>query len=312
MTAPLLSVANLRVDHGLTTVVSDVSFDVHAGCLFGVIGPDGSAKTTLLSTLAGLIEPTHGSIRVCGIAIDQGSGPGQVEVGFMPNQLALHEDLTPREFLELFASAHGLARTRRRARIDEMLELFSLTEVDTRLTGELDHDTQRRVLLARALLHDPSVLLLDEPVSGMEPYVREELGQTLRAIAERGKAIIVSSPVLTDLQGSCTHVGIMDRGSMVISGRIADVLEGLRPGRSVQLSLVHPDGRLHGFLSEQPNVKEVEANHESAHFRLDGGLQEAAGLLRRLVESDFELAHFDAQDGALQEILARVDGARPG
>jgi len=312
MTHPLLAVANLYIHRGRTAAVRDVSFEVSPGSVFGLIGPDGAGKSTLLSSLATLVEPSAGSIHVCGISVQERPAEALSHLGFMPDQGELQEDLRVREFLELFASAHAIPRAERGARIDEILEQMGLTDVSKAPVGKLNLPMRKRVVLAKTLLHDPRVLLLDEPAAGLEAEGRDELTRTLRTLGQAGKAIVVSSSVLDEMETFCTHVGILDAGSLALSGRTADVLEGLRPGRSIRLSLVHPDGRLQRFLAEQPNVKDVEADHESAQFHLDGGLQEAAGLLRRLVESDFELAHFAAQEGGLGDILAQVHGDEPG
>lgn len=310
MAETLLSVEQLRVDYEDLTAVDDVSFSVEAGMVYGLIGPNGAGKTSIIRVIAALLEPTYGSVRVAGIDVIDSPQEALRQVGFMPDFPPLYDDLTVREFLALFASAYGLETGKRRQRIDELLEQVQLTEKAETAAGSLSRGMKQRLFLAKTLLHDPKVLLLDEPASGLDPRARLDLRDVIINLGKQGKAVLVSSHILAEMADFCNSVGIMERGKMLVSGRIDEILKQIQPGLTMALRLVAADDRLGTALAGQAGVSQVQLDGVKASFKLAGGAPEAAALLKQLIGDGFAVADFHEVAGNLQDIFLQVSTGR--
>ncbi|MBL8631984.1 MAG: ABC transporter ATP-binding protein [Myxococcales bacterium] len=310
MAEPLLSIQGLRVDYEDITAVDDVSFSVEAGMVYGLIGPNGAGKTSIIRVIATLLQPTYGQVRVCDIDLVAEPLRALHHIGFMPDMPPLYEDLYVEEFLELFASAYGLSGATRRKRIDELIEKVQLGEKRRTPAGELSRGMKQRLFLAKTLLHDPKVLLLDEPASGLDPRARLELRDVIVELGREGKAVVVSSHILAEMADFCNSVGIMERGKMLLSGRIEDILKRLRPGLLLRVRLLVPDDRLGAQLAGFAGVSDVEIDGASATFKLVGDPDSAANLLKELIQKDFRVAEYREQTSNLQDIFLQVSTGR--
>jgi ABC-2 type transport system ATP-binding protein len=228
VTAPAIRVSNLWHRFGTRTVLSGVSFEVGAGEIFGFIGPNGAGKTTTIRAMATLLEPTAGSIEIDGV--DVGIDPERVRhiIGYMPDHAGVYERITIREYLEFFADAYNVADA---SVVDAVLELTELRRLDQRLVAALSKGMKQRLQIARILLHDPKVLILDEPASDLDPRARIEVRDLLLELRELGKTVFLSSHILTELSDVCTSVGILERGALVASGPINEIARRLAEGR---------------------------------------------------------------------------------
>jgi ABC-2 type transport system ATP-binding protein len=306
----LLRVEELRVDYEDVAAVRDVSFDVEAGMVYGLIGPNGAGKTSIMNAIATLVEPTYGQVSICGASVYEDPVHALPRLGFMPDFPPLYEDLTVLEFLELFASAYGIPRGLRRTRIDALLEQVHLGEKRHAMTGGLSRGMGQRLFLAKTLLHDPDVLLLDEPASGLDPNARSELAGIIRGLGQANKAVLVSSHILAEMEDFCNSVGIVEEGHMLVSGRIGEVTSGLHAGRSTRLSLATPDERLVAFLAARSDVTQLVADSSRAAFELAGDVADAAALLRALVDAGFAVADFAEEEAGIQEIFTRLSAGK--
>jgi ABC-2 type transport system ATP-binding protein len=221
---PAIRVRHLSHRYGAREVLRDVSFDVAQGEIFGFIGPNGAGKTTTIRVMATLLEPATGRVEIDGydVSID----PDQVRraIGYMPDHAGVYERITVREFLEFFADAYQVPDG---GVVDVVLELTDLSKLDGRLVAELSKGMKQRLQVARILLHDPKVLILDEPASDLDPRARIELRDLLLELRELGKTIFLSSHILTELSDVCTSVGILERGQLIVAGPIAAIGEEL-------------------------------------------------------------------------------------
>ncbi len=310
MAEPLLSVKGLRVDYEDITAVDDVSFSVEAGMVYGLIGPNGAGKTSIIRVIATLLQPTYGQVQVCGIDLVADPLHALQHLGFMPDMPPLYEDLFVEEFLELFASAYGLSGATRSKRIDALLEKVQLVEKRRTPAGELSRGMKQRLFLAKTLLHDPKVLLLDEPASGLDPRARLDMRDVIVELGREGKAVVVSSHILAEMEDFCNSVGIMERGKMLLSGRIGDILKQLRPGLLLRVRLLQPDDRLGAQLGGFAGVSDVEVDGSSATFKLAGEADAAANLLRELIQRDFRVAEYRELTSNLQDIFLQVSTGR--
>ncbi|MGB9643149.1 MAG: ABC transporter ATP-binding protein [Candidatus Ratteibacteria bacterium] len=210
----MVEVENLIVDFENVTACKNVSFQVFAGEIFGLIGPNGAGKTTTLKVLATLLKPTYGKIKINGFDLEKQILQIRKIIGFMPDFSPVYEEMKVWEFLELYASAYGIARDKRNKKIDSELHRANLAGKKDAFIGELSRGMKQRLVLAKTLLSEPQVLLLDEPASGLDPLARKELSDILTNLGKEGKTIIISSHILTELSDFCTSVGIMENGKM--------------------------------------------------------------------------------------------------
>jgi ABC-2 type transport system ATP-binding protein len=221
---PAISVRHLWHRYGSLDVLRDVSFDVAHGEIFGFIGPNGAGKTTTIRAMATLLEPTAGSVYIDGF--DAALDPDEVRkiIGYMPDHAGVYERITVREFLEFFADAYRIPEL---GVVDAVIELTDLAKLSDRLVATLSKGMKQRLQIARTLLHDPKVLVLDEPASDLDPRARIEVRDLLLELRELGKTIFLSSHILTELSDVCTSVGILERGELVVAGPIGEIAERL-------------------------------------------------------------------------------------
>jgi ABC-2 type transport system ATP-binding protein len=221
---PAIRVRHLWHRFGSIDVLRDVSFDVGQGEIFGFIGPNGAGKTTTIRVIATLLEPLSGRVEVDGI--DVALEPSRVRrlIGYMPDHAGVYERITIREFLEFFADAYGVPD---RAVVATVIELTELGKLQDRLVVDLSKGMKQRLQIARILLHDPKVLVLDEPASDLDPRARIEVRDLLLELRDLGKTIFLSSHILTELSDVCTSIGILERGSLVVAGPIGEIAERL-------------------------------------------------------------------------------------
>ncbi|MEE2755238.1 MAG: ABC transporter ATP-binding protein [Myxococcota bacterium] len=307
MKSSRLQVRGLRVDYEDTTAVKDVDLAVDAGMVFGLIGPNGAGKTSLIRSIAALVDPTYGQISIDGIDLFTDSSAALQRIGYMPDAPPLYEDLTVYEFLELFAGAYGVPVPRRRGRILELVEQVQLTEKLDTLCGGLSRGMRQRIFLAKCLLHDPSLLLLDEPASGLDPNARREFGDIIRKLGESGKAIVVSSHILGELSDFCNSVAIMEQGHMRISGRIEDIIPAVSDSRHIRLRTVENQTEIvQKVLQEFPQITHTNMVDNTVEFRLEGDDQTQAECLGQLVGRGVRILEFAEVQLDLHDIFQQV------
>jgi ABC-2 type transport system ATP-binding protein len=232
VTAPAIRVRHLSHRYGAREVLRDVSFDVAHGEIFGFIGPNGAGKTTTIRVMATLLEPATGRVEIDGFDVSIDPDRVRRAIGYMPDHAGVYERITVREFLEFFADSYRVPDA---GVVDVVLELTDLKRLEGRLVVELSKGMKQRLQVARILLHDPKVLILDEPASDLDPRARIELRDLLLELRELGKTIFLSSHILTELSDVCTSVGILERGQLVVAGPIAAIGEELaRRARGAQ------------------------------------------------------------------------------
>ena len=310
MAETILRVEGLRIDYDDVTAVSDVSFTIERGMVFGLIGPNGAGKTSIIRAIATLLTPTWGSIRLGDVDLVDAPLMGVHRLGFMPDFPPLYDDLTVQEMLELFASAYNLPAERRADRIDQLIETVDLTQKKNSRCGDLSRGMKQRLFLAKTLLHDPDLLLLDEPASGLDPKARLELKDILVGLGEQGKAVLVSSHILAEMTDFCNSVGIIEAGRMKVSGRVDEILAQMNPGMGIVLGLAAPHPGLGPFLAGWVGVSHVETDGKTTRLRLAGGDAEAAALLKGLIDHGLPVTDFHRPVGTLQDIFMQVSTGR--
>jgi len=275
--------------YGSVTAVDGVDLQVPAGALYGLIGPNGAGKTTTLRMLAGLLEPSAGLLRINGRTANHDWRDLQRQMGYMPDFFGVYEDMLVWEYLDFFGRCHGLGAARRRRVTDELLELVDLTSRRDAYVETLSRGMRQRLCLAHALVHDPSVLLLDEPASGLDPRARVEMRELLRELGAMGKTIVVSSHILAELAELCDSVGIIERGRLVASGPLDELRRHAAHGRMLHLRVLSDVMEAEMALRDQPGIGQVYAS--------GAGARDAAGSLE---------AEFAGDDEAIADLLAAL------
>lgn len=323
----LLEVRGLRRDYGALRAVDDVSFTLEAGSILGFIGPNGAGKSTTLRILATLDVPTAGTVLLEGTSLVDAPDRARPLLGYMPDRYGTYDDVTVREFLDFFARAYGLKGAQRRQRVDSVMEFTGLGPLSSKLTTELSKGMRQRVALGRTLLHDPRLLLLDEPADGLDPRARIELRELLRALADQGKAVIISSHILTELAEICDSCVIIEQGRLLAQGKVEDLLrQSAGPSRVLELTVRLAAGaegeaiwtRAERTLLEQPRVKDVAREGGALRVRLElevdtGPAQAeaaAAVLLAALVAQGLPVCAFSPRERNLEDAFMTVTKGR--
>lgn len=302
----MVEICGLHRYFGSLRAVSDVSFQFNRGQAFGFIGPNGAGKTTTMRILATIDVPMKGDAFVDGYSVV--SDPDQVRqlIGYMPDNFAAYANVNCWEYLDFFARAYGLrgkARLTAVRRVMSFTELFELSEkpIDT-----LSKGMKQRLCLARALIHDPKVLILDEPASGLDPRARIELRELIKLLAGDGKAILISSHILTELAEMCDAVAIVELGKIVAAGPVKSIQATSRALALVDIGVLRDIDLVERWLREQPDVGEVQVNNRelTVHFPADEAAQ--AALLHRMAVAGLPISSFRSRQENLEDVFMAV------
>ena len=298
--------------YGRTTAVAGITLDVPHGAMVGLIGPNGAGKTTTMRAIAGLLIPDAGHVRVMGE--DPLRRPRRVRrlVGWMPDFFGVYGGLTSQEYLDFFAACYKVPAKDRPDRVAELLDLVRLTDKATTDVAGLSRGMQQRLGLARALVHDPKVLLLDEPASGLDPRARIELREILLALQQQGTTILISSHILAELAEMCDRVVILDQGGVVASGGTEELQDQLSQGTTgVRVRLVDPAAteQAAALAAQAATVEHVERG--VLYVRVTGGDTEVGAVLRRLVTEGVDVAELAQQRQGLEELFMSLTAAPP-
>ena len=302
----MIQIRELRVDYDNVCAVDDLTLAVEPGEVCGLIGPNGAGKTTTMKALLGLIEPTYGEIEVMGV--DMRERPEDVYriMGFMPDFPPVYEDLLVWEFLDLFAASYGIPRHRWAAEVDRFLEIVGLSEKRKALVIELSRGMRQRLMLAKTLIPDPRVLLLDEPASGVDPQGRIDLKNILRRLAEEKRTVLISSHILTEMDEFCTSVAIMERGRLVVGGRIKEVNRRIMGDTLISVEVLGDPERFLSIVHASGKAGPVERKDRVYEFRFDGDQEAASELLAALVHGGVRVASFERRRDNLEELFLKV------
>jgi ABC-2 type transport system ATP-binding protein len=264
----VVDVENLWVRYGQLAAVRGISLQIPRGEVFGFIGPNGAGKSSTIKVLATLLRDFTGKVHVNGLDVLWRPQAVREKIGYVPDFFGVYEDLTVEEYLHFFAAAYRIDRAKRKAIISDVLELTDLTHKLQAPVDALSRGMKQRLSLARVLLHDPDLLLLDEPASGLDPRARIEMRELLKALKEMGKTILISSHILHELSQLCTRIGIIEAGQMVAQGSVTDIYRHLGLLRIVHVQVVEMNESLVAHLKAVPGVNSVEEQVDRLAIRL--------------------------------------------
>ncbi|HOB31918.1 MAG TPA: ABC transporter ATP-binding protein [Verrucomicrobiota bacterium] len=303
-----VQVRNLRKEFGKTVAVDGITFSFDSGHVFGFVGPNGAGKTTTMRIIATIEEPTDGDVLLNGISLREHPELARRAVGYVPDSLPAHADITVHEYLDFYARAYGLRGRKRTEAVSAIEEFTNVTGIRDKHLKALSKGMKQRVSLGRALVHDPDLLILDEPAAGLDPRARVELRELLALLAERKKAILISSHILTELTEICNGVVIIEKGRLLETGTIDEVLKKSAPRRTVAIRLLDPaqSSELLKELLLTPLVENARPVGSEVHFEFAGSEPEACDLLGQLVARRFRILEFRQTRADLEDIFMSV------
>lgn len=304
---PMVEIHNLRKEYKDLVAVKGLNLTLEAGDIFGFIGPNGAGKTTTIKMIATLLLPTSGKVLVDGVDVVEHPEEVRSRIGYMPDAFGVYDDFKVWEYLDFFCAAYRIPKSDRPGLIDMVLELTTLTEKKDAYVEELSRGMKQRLCLAKTLVHDPKVLLLDEPASGLDPRARIEIKELLKELKAMGKTIIVSSHILPELADFCTSVGIIERGELIVAGPIEAIMQEVLGGRVLEIRVPENDREnAMETLRGVEHVRAVKLVGETIRVDYSGTLDDQSEVLLALIHAGARVQSFAEQDTDLEDIFLRV------
>ena len=291
----MISIQHIYKRYRSVHALEDLSLEIPQGAIFGLIGPNGAGKTTLLRILGALIPPTTGQVWFGNEEVTQSPTTVQRKVGYMPDFFGVYPDLTSEEYLEFYAGIHGISRRKRSSVVSDLLELVDLTSKRDALVETLSRGMQQRMCLARALIHDPDVLLLDEPASGLDPRARVEFRELLRTLQGMGKTVVISSHILLELAEMCSDIAIIRAGQLVMAGSVEQVTHSLGGGNQIEVRVLERATDAKQLLKEMAEISNLLNENEDGEViqaEFSGDNQALHRILAELMAHDIPVVSF--------------------
>jgi ABC-2 type transport system ATP-binding protein len=321
----IVQTSHLTQRYGAFVALDDLSLSIERGSIFGFIGPNGAGKTTTMRILATLLAPSSGQAWVSGYPVTEEPYEVRRRIGYMPDFFGVYDNMKVWEYLDFFAASYNVPSQRRPALIEDLLALVDLSVKRDSFVEALSRGMKQRLCLARTLVHEPDLLILDEPASGLDPRARIELRELLLELQRLGKTILVSSHILTELAEMCTHIGIIERGKLLESGRVSEILQRMQPAREVRIKVLARAHEAVALLSKVPGVLDVrlddgsrpEGSEQKAEssgqggksailLRVEGDETLLSHLLAQLVAQGIPVFGFEESVGNLEDIFLRT------
>jgi ABC-2 type transport system ATP-binding protein len=302
----MIELKNFRKEYGEFVAVENLNLKIEAGEMFGFIGPNGAGKSTTIRFLATLLKATQGEALVNGHSVTKDPIAVRRSVGYMPDNFGVYDGMKVWEFLDFFAVAYQVPRARRKAVLSDVLELLDLTHKRDDFVNGLSRGMKQRLCLAKTLVHDPPVLILDEPSSGLDPRARLEVKALLKELRKMGKTILISSHILTELADCCTSIGIIERGQLLLHGPIEKVYRQIQRNRTLEVRFAGELDAGVSLIRSDPKVREVIVDTRSCVVELEGGDADVQRLLRQLAAADVGLVSFADKEPTLEDVFMMV------
>jgi ABC-2 type transport system ATP-binding protein len=304
----LVDIQHLRKEYSNNLVaVKDLSLHLERGDIFGFIGPNGAGKTSTIKMLATLLRPTSGRAFIDGVDVTREPERVRGIIGYMPDNFGVYDDIKVWEYLDFFAAAYKIPRARRPQIIDDVLELTDLTVKKDSYVEELSRGMKQRLCLAKTLVHDPQVLLLDEPASGLDPRARIEIKELLRELKTMGKTIIISSHILPELSDFCNKIGIIEQGEMIVSGDVGEIMRQVTGGQMLDVRVVDEDqARALELLNAMPTVRGARVVDQDLKVDYTGEPDRTYEVLTALVTAGIRVRAFNEEMTDLEDIFMKV------
>lgn len=303
---PMIQLRRLHRFFGATKAVNDVSFEVDAGQVFGYIGPNGAGKTTSMRILATLELPDYGEALVDGFSVINDPDRVRKRLGFMPDSFGTYHNMNCVEYLDFFARSYGLVGRERTKQLRHTLAFTGLDKIAEKPIRGLSKGMRQRLCLGRAMIHDPAVLILDEPANGLDPRARIELRYMIRELAAMGKSLLVSSHILTELGEMCDAIGIIERGQLLVTGTVSEIQARLRPHTDVAVHLIDRVEAFVHWAAQREHVSQVRASDQVVRFQFTALPHDQAQLLKAAIDAGFAVTEFRAESRTLEDVFMQI------
>jgi ABC-2 type transport system ATP-binding protein len=308
--SPIIEIKQLTKRFKKRIAVNNINFNIENGEIFGLVGPNGAGKTTTMRMLVTLLKPDQGEIFVGGYSILKQANDVRRQIGFMPDSFGVYGDMTVNEYLDFFGACYKIHPHRRAQLISDLLDLVDLGHRRDDMVDTLSTGLKQRLGLARVLIHDPGILVLDEPASGLDPRARVEIRELLLEVARLGKTILFSSHILSDVGELCSRVGIIEDGKMAALGTLQQLSQHVMPHRQIHIELLSRSEDAQAALRSMPGVAEVRVVENSNRASLDvdfiGDDESIHQLLAKLLAEGFPVVHFSEDSKNLEEVFMRT------
>jgi ABC-2 type transport system ATP-binding protein len=302
----VIKTVNLTKRYGTLVALSNLNLEINEGDCFGFIGPNGAGKTTTIKILATLLQPTWGEARICDFVVGYQSRQIRPLIGYVPDYFGAYEDMVVQEYLEFFAAAYNINGAARTKIVNDVLELTDLGYKRDALVDGLSRGMKQRLSIARVLVHDPKLLLLDEPAGNLDPRARIEMRELLKELRRMGKTILISSHILPELADLCNKVGIIERGELLYSGPVQDILKRAKTGTVLHVGVADNQTQAAAMLSQDPNVENVATNNGYIEISLKDGVKDWSWVPTRLVQAGFRLTLLKEEEVNLETAFMRL------
>ncbi len=300
----MIELENVTKTYGNLKAVDSVSLKIPEGEIFGFIGPNGAGKTTTLRMLATLLVPTSGRIEIAGLNPEEEPREVRKLIGYMPDFFGVYPDLAVWEYLDFFGAAYNIPATKRNSMIDDVLELTDLTGKKLSLVDTLSRGMKQRLCLAKTLLHDPSILLLDEPASGLDPRARIEIREIIKELKKMNKTVLISSHILSELSDFCTSIGIIEKGKLIAAGTLTEIEKRLSGSRIFRLTAMEPLESIQTFLKAEGFEGQIDAEGYF-EFECNANTEDVAQLLSKLT-NNFKITSFYPVTANLEDLFMKI------
>ncbi|WP_433941276.1 ABC transporter ATP-binding protein [Paenibacillus lautus] len=307
----MIEIRNLSKRYGTFHALKDISLHIEKGTVFGFVGPNGAGKSTTMSILATLMLPTSGVAKVGGYDVTQHPKEVRKRIGYMPDFFGVYDQLKSTEYLHFYGASYGIPRAEREQLIPQLLELVNLSDKADTYVDSLSRGMKQRLCLARCLVHDPEVLILDEPASGLDPRARIEMREILKELKLMGKTIIISSHILPELAEMVDEIGVIEHGEMVAQGKVADIQSRLRVKKVIHIRTLEREEELAEKLRDEPFVTSVLTDNTGVHVHYGGDDAQQSALLRQVVSWEIPIVSFQEAQSNLEDVFLEITKGGP-
>ena len=304
----MLYINDLSKNYGSFTAVNHLTLHIPEGDLFGFVGPNGAGKTTTIRIVCGLLKASGGTVRIGGTESAMGSKKMKRLIGYVPDFFGVYDNLKVREYMDLYGSMYGMSSRDIGKLTNDLLELVNLSDKKEVYVDTLSRGMKQRLCVARALLHNPKLLILDEPSSGLDPRARVEMKELLKNLHSMGKTIVISSHILSELSEMCNSIGIMNHGQLVTAGRIEDIMQQIAGGTRIHISVVSEMEPAVRMLKEQAGVTVESVREKELVITHSGTEEEICVLIGRLIQNNVILTGFHREEGNLESLFMQLTG----
>lgn len=303
----MIETIDLTKRYGSYTALNELNIHVKKGTVYGLVGQNGAGKSTTFQILATLMVPTSGTALIDGVDVTQNPTEVRRKIGYMPDFFGVYDQLRTSEYLDFYGASYGLSILERKKLIPELLELVQLSHKVNDYVDVLSRGMKQRLCLARCLIHNPEVLILDEPASGLDPRARVEMRDILRSLKSMNKTIIISSHILPELAEMCDQIGVVDQGVLVANGSVSDIHDKLQQQKVIQIRTFGSHQEVIAFLEAEEDVLSIQSIKEGEiEFDYKGSDFEQKDLLKRAVEAQLPLLSFNQVDTDLEDIFMDI------